>query len=39
MKNTAVPMSDALVETVSSLGTGMKEKMSTLRSILTQMLG
>lgn len=34
-KKMAVPMRDALVETVSSLGTGMKAKMSTfLRSLM-----
>ena len=39
MKKRAVPISDGLVETVSSLGTGMKEKMSMNLSALRQMLG
>jgi len=35
-KNTAVPISDCFVETESSLGTGMKEKISTFFKILMQ---
>ena len=38
MKKRAVPMSEGLVETVSSFGTGMKEKMSIFLSILRQIL-
>lgn len=39
MKKRAVPMSEGLVETVSSFGTGMKAKMSIFLSILRQILG
>lgn len=39
MKNTAVPMRDCFVETDSSLGTGMKAKISILFKILRQMFG
>ena len=38
-KKMAVPMSDCRVDTLSSLGTGMKLKMSTFRSIRRKMLG
>jgi len=39
VKKRAVPISDGLVETVSSFGTGMKAKMSIFLSILRQILG
>jgi len=39
VKKRAVPISDGLVETLSSFGTGMKAKMSIFISILRQILG
>jgi len=38
-KKMAVPISDGLVETLSSLGTGIKENMSTFLRIFMQKLG
>lgn len=39
MKNRAVPISEGLVETESSLGTGIKLNISTFRNILKNTLG
>ena len=39
VKKMAVPISDCLVDTLSSLGTGIKLKISTFLNILRQQLG